>query len=298
MLHGACIGSNRLFGGVESNMKKALGKGLGALLAVDVQEGEIKELKINEIEPNLNQPRKEFDEESLRQLADSIAAHGIIQPIVVRKEGMSYKIVAGERRWRAARMAGIETVPAIVREYNDNELLEVALIENLQRENLNPLEEAEAYKRLIEEYGLTQEQISKIIGKSRPSIANSLRLNKLHDDIKKMLRDDLISEGHARAILSVEDPDKQIKIAEAIVSKGLSVRDAEKLVKDFDKKEKIKEAGKDEIELEIRSIEDRLKNILGTKVRLQHGKNKGKIVIDYYSNDDLDRILNLLKRIG
>jgi ParB family chromosome partitioning protein len=279
-------------------MKKALGKGLGALLAVDVQEGEIKELKINEIEPNLNQPRKEFDEESLRQLADSIAAHGIIQPIVVRKEGMSYKIVAGERRWRAARMAGIETVPAIVREYNDNELLEVALIENLQRENLNPLEEAEAYKRLIEEYGLTQEQISKIIGKSRPSIANSLRLNKLHDDIKKMLRDDLISEGHARAILSVEDPDKQIKIAEAIVSKGLSVRDAEKLVKDFDKKEKIKEAGKDEIELEIRSIEDRLKNILGTKVRLQHGKNKGKIVIDYYSNDDLDRILNLLKRIG
>jgi ParB family chromosome partitioning protein len=279
-------------------MKKALGKGLGALLAVDVQEGEIKELKINEIEPNLNQPRKEFDEESLRQLADSIAAHGIIQPIVVRKEGMSYKIVAGERRWRAARMAGIETFPAIVREYNDNELLEVALIENLQRENLNPLEEAEAYKRLIEEYGLTQEQISKIIGKSRPSIANSLRLNKLHDDIKKMLRDDLISEGHARAILSVEDPDKQIKIAEAIVSKGLSVRDAEKLVKDFDKKEKIKEAGKDEIELEIRSIEDRLKNILGTKVRLQHGKNKGKIVIDYYSNDDLDRILNLLKRIG
>ncbi len=279
-------------------MKKALGKGLGALLAVDVQEGEIKELKINEIEPNMNQPRKEFDEESLRQLADSIAAHGIIQPIVVRKEGMSYKIVAGERRWRAARMAGIETVPAIVREYNDNELLEVALIENLQRENLNPLEEAEAYKRLIEEYGLTQERISKIIGKSRPSLANSLRLNKLHDDIKKMLRDDLISEGHARAILSVEDPDKQIKIAEAIVSKGLSVRDAEKLVKDFDKKEKIKEAGKDEIELEIRSIEDRLKNILGTKVRLQHGKNKGKIVIDYYSNDDLDRILNLLKRIG
>jgi ParB family chromosome partitioning protein len=280
-------------------MKKALGKGLGALLAVDVQEGEIKELKINEIEPNLHQPRKEFDEESLRQLADSIAAHGIIQPIVVRKEGTSYKIVAGERRWRAARMAGIETIPAIVREYNDNELLEVALIENLQREDLNPLEEAEAYKRLIEEYGLTQEQISKVIGKSRPAIANSLRLNKLHEDIKKMLRDDLISEGHARAILSVEDPDKQIKIAEAIVSKGLSVRDAEKLVKDFDKKEKSKKARKDdEIELEIRSIEDRLKNILGTKVKLQHGKNKGKIVIDYYSNDDLDRILNLLKRIG
>jgi ParB family chromosome partitioning protein len=280
-------------------MKKALGKGLGALLSVDTQDGEIKELKINEIEPNLDQPRKDFDEESLRQLADSIAVHGIIQPILVRREGMSYKIVAGERRWRAARMAGIETVPAIVKEYSDNELLEVALIENLQREDLNPLEEAEAYKRLIEEYGLTQEQIANVIGKSRPSIANSLRLNKLHDEVKKLLRENLITEGHARALLSIEDPDSQIKAAEIIISKGLSVRETERYVKNLEKdieKQKIKKA--DDIAIEIKSIEDRLKNILGTKVKLQHGKNKGKIVIDYYSNDDLDRILNLLNRLS
>lgn len=285
-------------GGDEKQMKKALGKGLGALLTVDAPGDEVKELKINDIEPNTDQPRKDFDEEALKELAESIKAHGVIQPIVVKKEGSSYKIVAGERRWRAARMAGLDTIPVIIKDYNDNQLLEVALIENLQREDLNPLEEAEAYKRLIDEHGLTQEQISRVIGKSRSSIANSLRLNRLHEKIKKLLREDLISEGHARALLSIEDLKKQESVAETIVSKGLSVRDTEKLVKNLGTQKKSVSKKDNSIEIEIKSIEDRLQNIFGTKVKLQHGQKSGKIVIEYYSNDDLDRILKLIKGAG
>jgi len=275
-------------------VKKGLGKGLGALIINDENEDTgLKELKLNEIEPNMNQPRKNFDDEKLQQLAESIKQHGIVQPIIVKKESEIYRIVAGERRWRAARLAGLNTVPVIIRELSNKQLMEIALIENLQREDLNPVEEAEAYDRLIKDYGMTQEEISKTVGKSRPAIANSIRLLSLNDRIKDYLISGDLSSGHARALIVIEDKEQQLEAAEEIISRSLNVRETEKLVKQYLNK-KIRKKAEKVFKEELMEIEERFKNFFGTKVRLISGKNKGKIMIEYYSNEELDRIIELI----
>jgi len=282
------------------SLKKGLGKGLGALLNVDTAaaENEIVQLKINEIEPNKNQPRKDFDEEKLRQLAESIKHHGVVQPVIVKKSGDAYNIVAGERRWRAARIAGLDTIPAIVGDYDDRQVMEIALIENLQREDLNPIEESEAYEKLINEFKLTQEDLAGIIGKSRPYIANALRLNKLEDEIKDFVRNNLLSGGHARALLALENKNDRLKLANEIIKKGLSVRETEFLVKNYTLMEgKARRTRKQKKSEEIVYLEDKLKKIWGTKVQLQANKKRGKIIIEYYSEDELERILDIMESI-
>lgn len=277
-------------------IKKGLGKGLGALIAADENDaGGVRELKINEIEPNTNQPRKSFDDEKLQQLADSIKKHGIVQPIIVKKENDTYRIVAGERRWRAARLAGLSTVPVIIKELSNRQVMEVALIENLQREDLNPVEEAEAYERLMKEYDMTQEEISNTVGKSRPAIANSLRLLNLTEKVKEyLIRGDLTS-GHARALLAIEDKEIQEKAAKEIIEKKFNVRDTEKLVKRYLTK-RIDRTPK-KLNEELIEIEERFKDIFGTKVKLVDNNKKGKIMIEYYSTEELDRIIELIYSI-
>lgn len=277
-------------------MKTGLGKGLGALLDTEsTYENGIIEMRINDIEPNSNQPRKRFDDEKLKQLADSIIQHGVIQPIIVKKAGESYKIVAGERRWRAARLAGLNKIPAIVKDMSDKKLMEVALIENLQREDLNPIEEAEAYERLIDEYEMTQEEVAKTVGRSRSAIANSTRLLGLDDIVKGYVSSGMLSSGHARAILPISNVQKRILAAKEIMDSELNVRDTEKLVKKMlTKKSKTKNKAKD---CDILAIEEKLKEIFGTKVRLQAGNKRGKIIIEYYSNEELDRLLELTERL-
>ncbi len=277
--------------------KRALGKGLDALISNEkTEDSGIKELKINEIEPNINQPRKRFDDEKLQQLAESIKQHGIVQPIIVSNEDNTYRIVAGERRWRAARLAGITTVPVIIKNVSKREEMELALIENLQREDLNPIEEAEAYEKLIREHGITQEELSGIIGKSRPAIANSLRLLALDEKVKGYLINEEISSGHARALLAIEDKELQKKAADEVISMKLSVRETEKLVKKYldSKKQKVRSKSKSAEHIEI---EERLKEIFGTKVKLVTNNKKGKIMIEYYSNDELERIMELFYNI-
>lgn len=277
--------------------KRALGKGLDALISNEkTEDSGIKELKINEIEPNINQPRKRFDDEKLQQLAESIKQHGIVQPIIVSNEDNTYRIVAGERRWRAARLAGITTVPVIIKNVSKREEMELALIENLQREDLNPIEEAEAYEKLIREHGITQEELSGIIGKSRPAIANSLRLLSLDEKVKAYLINEEISSGHARALLAIEDKELQKKAADEVISMKLSVRETEKLVKKYldSKKQKVRSKSKSAEHIEI---EERLKEIFGTKVKLVTNNKKGKIMIEYYSNDELERIMELFYNI-
>ncbi|HHW49150.1 MAG TPA: ParB/RepB/Spo0J family partition protein [Clostridiaceae bacterium] len=279
-------------------VKKGLGRGLGALLATDDTENNgIMEIKINEIEPNTNQPRKSFDDEKLAQLAESIKQHGVVQPIIVKKEGDIYRIVAGERRWRAARIAGLTTIPVIVKDLSNRQIMEVALIENLQREDLNPIEEAEAYNRLIKEYNMTQEEISKTIGKSRSAVANSLRLLNLCDEVIEYLKSGELTSGHARCMVPVEDKEMQIKIARTVIEKQLNVRDTEKLVKKYLTKKTVQK--KPKLELEgIMEIEEKFTKIFGTKVKILHGNKKGKILIEYYSNEELDRIIELVEKIG
>lgn len=279
--------------------KKGLGKGLGALISSANNESEhtgIKELKINEIEPNVNQPRKNFDDEKLKNLAESIKQHGIVQPIIVKQENNTYRIVAGERRWRAARIAGLTTVPVIIKDISDRQVMEIALIENLQREDLNPIEEAEAYEKLIKEYGITQEEVSNIVGKSRSAIANSIRLLSLAEKIKDFIAGEELSSGHARALLGIVDKELQLKAAQEVIERKLSVRETEMLVKKYNsKKKKTKKKEKSE---EYFEIEERLKNILGTKVQLISSNKKGKILIEYYSNDELERLLELFENIS
>lgn len=284
-------------------MKKGLGKGLAALLPEEndlkinesINENKILEVKINQIEPNKNQPRKNFDDEKLLKLSESIKANGIIQPIIVKKEKEIYRIIAGERRWRAARLAGLTHVPVIIKDMSDDKLLETALIENLQREDLNPIEEAEAYERLLNEYNMTQEQLSLIVGKSRPAIANALRLLNLGDKVKGYIISGEITSGHARALVAIEDKELQIKIAEEIIKNDLSVRETEKLVKRLLNEKRENKKSRNDMQEEYINIEDRLKHILGTKVKLMHGKNKGKILIEYYSVDELERLLNIME---
>lgn len=274
-------------------IKKGLGKGLGALLPTEDTYGkEVMELKVNEIEPNLEQPRKNFDDDKLQQLADSIKKHGVVQPIIVKKENDTYRIVAGERRWRAARLAGLKTIPVIIKEISNKQVMEIALIENLQREDLNPIEEAEAYDKLMKEHDMTQEEIASTVGKSRSAVANSLRLLNLDNKVREYLIAGLITGGHARALLPVEDSKLRMEILELVVKEGLNVRDTEKLVKKSLYRKQKKKAVKEDVQ--NIEIEERLKEVFGTKVKLVSGRNKGKIMIEYYSNDELERILELI----
>lgn len=278
--------------------KKGLGKGLGALISEasnnsDREKG-VLELGINEIEPNVNQPRKSFDEKALMQLSESIKVHGIVQPIIVKKEDAVYRIVAGERRWRAARLLGIRKVPVIVREFSNKQVMEIALIENIQREDLNAIEEAEAYERLLTEHNMTQEEISNSIGKSRPAIANSLRLLTLNDNIKNFLISGQITSGHARALLSLEDTEEQEKICKEIIEKDMNVRETEKLIRSIKNKNKKEKVIDKQKKYEFEKVEEDLQSILGTKVKIINNNKKGKIMIEYYSYEELNRLIEVI----
>lgn len=281
--------------------KRGLGKGMDAflddsvLLAVESTEG-VRNIRITDIEPNKNQPRKYFDKDALQLLADSIKEHGIIQPIVVAKTAKGYEIVTGERRWRASRLAGLIEIPAIVREYSPQNLMEVALIENIQREDLNPIEEAAAYRSLMDEFNLTQEDISARLGKSRSTIANSLRLLTLEPELQKYLISGQITEGHARCVLSLSGTVIREFLINRIIEDGLSVRQAEKLAKDLANAGKTKPQKRPtNTSIEIERLRKSIEEKLGTKVRINHGAKKGKIEIEYYGNRDLDRLLELLQ---
>ena len=252
-------------------------------------------IQIDDIKPNANQPRKVFDKDALADLSDSIKQHGVIQPIIVRPHNDSYEIVAGERRWRASRLAGLKEVPCLVRELTDEELMLFAIIENMQREDLNPVEEAEGLDRMISTYGMTQEQVSKSVGKSRPYITNSLRLLKLPDQVKKMISEGRISAGHGRALLAIKTDKERISVAKEIENKGLSVRDVEKI---SDGSSKARKKGRPaEKNTDVLQVEEDLKAHLGTKVNLKLGPKKGKIEIEYYSRDELERLIELLKTL-
>lgn len=284
------------------NKKFGLGKGLGALIPEENLEQQssnnengINLISINLIKPTVDQPRKSFDEEKIIQLSESIKEHGIIQPIILKREGKTYNIVAGERRWRAAKIAGIKEIPSIIMDLSDKEILEVSLIENIQRQDLNPIEEAIAYRKLLEDFNLTQEQLSSRIGKSRTAIANCLRLLNLDKRVQEYLIDGVITEGHGRAILSIEDKNLQYKLAQNVIDEGLSVRETEKLIKSFINEKKKLEPQEKKINPYYIDIKDKLESLFGTKVLLMDKKNKGRIEIEYYSQEDLQRILDILK---
>ena len=256
-------------------------------------------VRIETIEPNRSQPRKNFDEDSLKELADSILTYGVIEPLIVQKKDDYYEIIAGERRWRAARIAGIKELPVIVRDYTDREVMEISLIENIQREDLNPIEEANAYKRLIEEYHLKQEELAERVSKSRTVIANSMRLLKLDDRVQDMLVSDMISTGHARALLAISNPELQYKTAQQCYDQKMSVRETEKLVKKLTEppvEEKKPSAISDALNAIYSDMEEQMKSSLGTKVRIaRKTEDKGKIEIEYYSRDELERIYEVLR---
>lgn len=294
-------------------IKKGLGKGLDSLITDKfdnqkdttdkVTENNVSRetlLNINKIEPNKNQPRKAFEEDSLQELADSIKQHGIIQPLIVQKKGKMYEIIAGERRWRAARIAGLKEVPVLVKDYSDQEVFEIALIENIQREDLNAIEEALAYQRLIEDYKLKQDEVAERVGKSRVAVTNSMRLLKLDKRVQQMLIDEMISGGHARALLAIKDGEKQFNIANLVFDGKLSVRETEKLVKKIlDSKPEKMVAATSEDSFIYRELEEKMKRIFGSKVAIHRkNNNKGKIEIDYYSNEDLERIIDLINTIS
>lgn len=255
-------------------------------------------LNINRIEPNKNQPRKEFNEDALQELADSIKQFGVIEPLVVVKRKGYYELIAGERRWRAARLAGLKEVPVVIKDYDDQQIVEIALIENIQREDLNPIEEAHAYERLIQEFNLTQDEVAERVSKSRTTVTNALRLLKLTEKVQQMLIDDMLSTGHVRALITIADPQLQYETAMYIFDKKLSVRETESYVKKLlNKKPKEKTSEKEDPELSFlyKAIENRLKESLGTKTTIKaKTKDSGKIEIEYYSQEDLERITQLL----
>ena len=296
--------------------KSGLGKGLDALIPAGNKKAPVKKetepviiekivekkgvetLKITEVEPNREQPRKNFNEEALLELSDSIKQYGVIQPLIVQKKGDHYEIIAGERRWRAAKMAGIKEIPVIIKDYSDQQVMEISLIENIQREDLNPIEEAMAYKNLMEEFHLKQDEIAEKVSKSRTAVTNSMRLLKLDKRVQQMMIDDMISAGHARTLITIEDPDVQYNIATKIFDEKLSVRETEKMVKLIQKPEVKKEKAEKVNSFIYKDIEEKIKAILGTKVTVDHrSNNKGRISIEYYSNDELERILFLLESI-
>ncbi len=254
-------------------------------------------LKITEVVPNADQPRKEFDEDALTELSESIRQFGVLQPLLVQKKGKYYEIIAGERRWRAAKMAGLKKVPVVIKEFTPQEIVEISLIENIQREDLNPVEEALAYRRLIEEFHLKQDEVAERVSKSRAAVTNSMRLLKLDERVQKMLVDEMISTGHARAILGLEDPEIQYTAAQKVFDEKLSVRETEKLVKQLlNPKQPVQKAINSQEEAVYQQLEEKLKGIVGTKVSIQRSKgNKGKIEIEYYSQDELERIIELFE---
>lgn len=293
---------------------RGLGKGLESLIPNAVGEAKIKRetdseeagkgdvkgtetiLKITMVEPNRKQPRKNFDEDSLQELCDSIKQVGLIQPILVQDRKSHYEIIAGERRWRAAKMAGLKEIPVIIRDYSDQEIMEISLIENIQREDLNPIEEAQAYKRLLTEFNLKQDEVAERVSKSRAAVTNSIRLLKLTDKVQQMVIDDMITTGHARALLAVEDPEAQYMLAQQIFDQKLSVRDVEKLVKKLNTPEKEKKKTEDKtLQVIYQDIEDKLKQRLSTKVTVSSkGEGSGKIEIEFYNHEDLDRLLEMI----
>ena len=277
------------------NKKFALGKGLGALIPDDINEGNEGKLMIslNKIKSNIDQPRKSFDNEKIAELAESIKNHGIIQPLILKENGGGYIIVAGERRLRAAKMVGLKEVPAIVMDLTEKQVLEISLIENIQRQDLNPIEEALAYKKLLSDFNLTQEELSKRIGKSRTAITNTIRLINLDSRVQQYVIDGIISEGHGRALLSLEDGELQYIYSQKVIDEKLSVRELEKLIRNASLKSEKSEKN-EELNPYYKDVRDRLQNYFGTKVNLSSKKNRGKIEIEYYSEEDLERILDII----
>ena len=296
--------------------KKGLGKGLDSLIpdnrstksaepeltSKNEPESELNSgeqmLKINLVEPNREQPRKKFEEDGLLELADSIKQFGILQPLLVRKRNDYYEIIAGERRWRAAKIAGIREVPVIIKEYSEQEIVEIGLIENIQRENLNPIEEAMAFKRLLEEFNLKQDEVAERVSKSRTAVTNSMRLLKLNEKVQQMIIDDMISTGHARALLAIDSKEQQYILANRIFDEKLSVRETEKLIKDIKNPKKPKEKKPIENPFVYKDIEDKMKEVMGTKVNISSkGNGKGKIEIENYSDKELERMFEMIMSI-
>ncbi|WP_040214758.1 ParB/RepB/Spo0J family partition protein [Clostridium polynesiense] len=279
--------------------KFGLGRGLESLIpeqdtnSEEQLQGKTKLININDIKPNNQQPRKHFDEAKIMELSESIKQHGIIQPLVLNKEEDNYVIIAGERRWRAAKKAGIMEVPAVIMNLTESEVLEISLIENIQRQDLNPIEEALAFKKLIQDFKLTQEELSSKIGRSRTAITNTMRLLNLDKRVQDYVIDGVISEGHGRTLLSIEDGDIQYSLAQQVIDEKLSVRQLEALIKNLDKK-KSKPSDK-KVNPYYNDVKLRLQNYFGTKVNINAKKNKGKIEIEYYSEDDLQRIIDMLE---
>lgn len=296
--------------------KKGLGKGLDSLIPdnrsvkpaeteswpkkdtiSDVKSGE-QMMKINMVEPNRDQPRKNFEEDALLELADSIKQFGVLQPLLVRKRKDYYEIIAGERRWRAAKLAGIKEVPVIVKDYTEQEIVEIGLIENIQRENLNPIEEAMAFKRLLEEFNLKQDEVAERVSKSRTAVTNSMRLLKLNEKVQQMIIDDMITTGHARALLAIDDKEQQYILANKIFDEKLSVRETEKLIKDIKNPKKPKEKKIVENDFIYNDLAEKMKEVMGTKVNISSkGNGKGKIEIEYYSDKELERMFEMIMSI-
>lgn len=292
--------------------KGGLGKGLDTLIPagegrgkksansaseVEIQKPDM-EIPIHKVEPNPDQPRRNFNEDELEELTDSIKQVGIFQPILVTKKDDHYMIVAGERRWRAALNAGLTKVPVIIREYTDEEIVIISLLENIQRSDLNPIEEAQTYKKLIERHNLKQDEVAEKVSKSRTAVTNSLRLLKLSDDVQQMLIDSTISSGHARALLAVEDKEKQYELAQRVMDEKLSVREIEKIIKELNKPKKEQDKKKKDLDFLYKDLEEKMKIVLGTKVSINaKDENKGRIELEYYSKEDLERLIDMLTSI-
>ncbi|MCI7303392.1 ParB/RepB/Spo0J family partition protein [Ihubacter massiliensis] len=290
---------------------RGLGKGLDALFSTseidtkkinsekadEIRAQGIEFIDINDIKPNENQPRKVFDDVKLQELANSIKEHGLIQPVILRQAKKGYEIVAGERRWRACRKAGLKEIPCMIKELTDEQNMLVAIIENMQREDLNPIEEAEGLNQMISSFGMTQEEVSKSVGKSRPYITNSLRLLKLPQEVRNMVSQGKLTTGHARAIAGIGDRERQIQLAEYVIKEELSVREVERLIKEQHSSKKKNPRRKAEKSADVKRVEEDLKHIMGTKVSLNQSGRKGKIEIEYYSRDELERLIELLKSL-
>ncbi|MBD5499470.1 MAG: ParB/RepB/Spo0J family partition protein [Lachnospiraceae bacterium] len=292
---------------------RGLGKGLDSLIPNAVGEAKAKKevskakaeeritpdtmVKITMVEPNRKQPRKNFDEDALLELSDSIKQFGVIQPIVVQDRKDHYEIIAGERRWRAAKMAGIKEVPVIIKNYTEQEIVEISLIENIQREDLNPIEEAQAYKRLLTEFNLKQDEVAERVSKSRTAVTNSMRLLKLSEEVQQMVINDMLSTGHARALLAVENPEEQYTLAQKVFDEKLSVRDVEKLVKNIHKPAKTKKPDNKALSLIYQDIEEKLKQALSTKVSVvAKEEGAGKIEVEFYNHEDLERLMEIITK--
>ncbi len=291
---------------------RGLGKGLEALIpdksgkensieksvaASAISERSDTLVKISKVEPNREQPRKNFDEDALEELAESIKQFGVIQPILVQDRKDHFEIIAGERRWRAAKLAGLKEIPVIIKNYTEQEIVEISLIENIQRQDLNPIEEAQAYRRLLTEFNLKQDEVAERVSKSRTAVTNSMRLLKLCDEVQQMVIDDMISTGHARAILSIENQEEQYVLAQKIFDEKLSVREVEKIVKNLGKPAKVKKFDERNIDFIYDEMQEKLKESLGTKVEItSKGKGTGKIEIEFYSHEEMDRLFELLSK--